>query len=481
MLLSFSFGFMRSFAIWALLIVAACGEVPAPEPMMDANVDPPDTSDGIKSGTRLKVRWADFDGIKSFVSLFDTTRNEACMPRKFADGKTYCIPPAANVVFRDQDCTMPIGVQPRACSALQTLYYVENDPLTCDNLPKKIYSRGASISQPMIHQLINGVCRPSLVINSDLFLLGVEIPLTNLVALEEEPVSSSPGRMQQRFYASTDGARIFSSTYDTELAAEASMAQDASRGGAIGLPVAVGVGSLFGDASCTQRRIASKRGCPVPKYVRNTLRSCPAGGSTFEVLKVGAQASPSSLFTVNNLGTCGMENPDVTLNYFEVGTQAQTLGTFTRSPTTEGTGRFRKIYYSDGTSKILDPSLFDTLRQTECAPTTMKDGSLRCMPINTYSMSPYFTDSNCTSPIQVVEVPNTANPGCTLPPLPKYSTAFTSATCDRDVRALGQPIVGTLYTNQSGTCQAFTPATSTHYSVLPTSVEDFTAATISNE
>lgn len=482
MLLSFSFGFMRSFAIWALLILAACGEVKAPEPMADANVEPPvDTSDGIKSGTRLKVRWADFDGIKSFVSLFDTTRNEACMPRKFADGKTYCIPPAANVVFLDASCTMPIGFQPGSCLVPQTMYYVENDSLTCDNLPKKVYSRGAAISRTSYYNFSTrlGCVNTQVVNNGQLFAI-TEVPLTELVAMEEEPISAAPGRIQQRFLTSVDGARIFSSVYDTELEIEASLVQDASRGSARGVPPTTPIGDLFGDASCTQSRISSPRGCPLPKYARRNVPTCSFSGVVPQVFKVGVQANPSSIFT-NSSGTCQMQTPSTTVNYYEVGTESLTLGTFTRSPTTEGTGRFRKIYYSDGTSKILDPSLFDTTRQTECAPTTLADGTMRCMPINTYSVDNYFSDAACNTPLRLVEVKNAPAPGCTLPPLPKYTTAINTMTCERQVSALGQPIVGTVYTLISGVCQPAPLPNSTLYSLNAVSLDDFSAATITNE
>jgi hypothetical protein len=474
---------MRRFAIWALLILAACGEVKNEEPKADANVEPPvDTNDGIKSGTRLKVRWADFDGIKSFVSLFDSTRNEACSPRRFADGKTYCVPPAANVAFSDANCTMPIGVQSRSCNVAQTTYYVETDPLTCDNLPKKIYSRGAAISLSAYYSLSPQGCNRTVPLLSDLYSLGAEIPLTELATLVEEPISATPGRIQQRFFTSGDGARVFSSTYDTQLEAEAYLSLDASRGSARGVPMAVsdsGPG-LFGDAACSQSRIASRRGCPVPKYISRVGLGCNSGGTVPNIFKVGVQANPSSLFNRTG-GTCMMQDPDTTQNYYEVSSEMQTLGTFTRSPVAEGTGRFRKIYNSDQTSKVLDPSLFDTLRQTECAATTLKDGSIRCLPINIYSMTTYFSDSACTTPVPVVVVPNNASPGCNLPPLPKYTTRKDSMTCELDVRMLGQPVAGTLYTNQPGVCQAAVLTTTTPYSVTQASLEDFTAATVANE
>jgi hypothetical protein len=473
---------MRRFAIWALLILAACGEVKNEEPKADANVEPPvDTNDGIKSGTRLKVRWADFDGIKTFVSLFDSTRNEACSPRRFADGKTYCAPAAASVVFRDNACTMPIGMQSISCSAAQTMYYVENDPLTCQNLPKKIHARGAQITQASYYQIDRGRCMPMPVGMNQIFQLGAEVPLATLAAMEEEALSSTSARVQQRFFTSADGARVFSSHYDTELDVESFMSLDASRGGALGLPVAVNETGLYGDATCMQRRISSAVGCPVPKYLQRTVTSCPYGGTVQEILKVGIQANPSSLFSFNQSGVCQMATPAISLNYYEVGAQPMTLGTFTRSPTTEGTGRFRKIYLSDGTSKVLDPSLFDTLRQTECAPTTLVDGSIRCLPINIYTATPYFTDSACTAAIRVIEVPNSAPTGCGLPPKPKYATDVIPNTCERQALALGEPITAPLYRLLGGVCQAIALSGTTPHALNAVPLDDFAAATISND
>jgi hypothetical protein len=104
---------------------------------MAADAVSPANADGLKSGSRLKLRWANFEGTKSYSGLFDSQRQDQGTPHRFADNRTYCVT-TTNVV----ECTMPIG--PMADNS----FFTETDPLTGNNLPAKIFSRGAQLSLP---------------------------------------------------------------------------------------------------------------------------------------------------------------------------------------------------------------------------------------------------------------------------------------------------------------------------------------------
>jgi hypothetical protein len=277
---------MRSFACLALVALMACGKVETPTP--DAPPDAPvENNDGLKSGTRLKIRWNVFDGAKTFAGLYDSTRQELCSPRKFADAKTYCVPTASVVAYRDAACTMPIGRQFRSCPSTPITYFTETDPMTCDSLPKRIFPRGAQLALPSFYVMSGSAC--SLVQDStgyDLYALGPEIPLTEFATAEATP-STDPGRIQQRFFETADGARVFSTLYDNDLGVDCFFSLDVNRGSAKCVPSSVSLGSLFGDAGCTQQRVDFRKGCTVPKYATRYSRFCSFTGAVPDIYRTG--------------------------------------------------------------------------------------------------------------------------------------------------------------------------------------------------
>lgn len=461
-------------------MLLACGKVETP-PQPDSGPDaPPENTDGLKSGTRLKIRWNVFDGAKSFSSLYDSVRQETCFPRKFSDGKTYCAPtPSTNVVYEDAACTVPIGRQLLSCPVTPINYFMETDPVTCDNLPVKVYPKAAQISAANYYVLSASGCTSSVNTGYALFRLGPAIPLNEFVAIEAP--TTAEGKVQQRYYESSDGARVFAGLFDNELGSECSLVLNADRSAAKCVPSSVGLGSTFGDAACTQPRVQYRRGCVVPKYSTRFTRSCPYVSSFPDIYLTGPQAG-GALYV--SAGQCTATTPAPDLSYYSVGTALVEPGSLTRAPSTEGTGRYRPIRYASGASTIRDTPLYDTQRQIECTPTTLQDGTVRCLPSgNPYSTGNYFSDAGCTMPIAVALIPKAESAGCTLPPVPAYVTRVTvtqtPCTVTREARPVGAVYTGTLYNGTPANCTATSIVDhNAHVLGAAAPMDDFPAATI---
>lgn len=462
---------MRSFvplACLMLLVMGACGKVDSPPP---PDAMPVENHDGMKSGSRLKIRWADFDGSKVYAGLSDSMRGgEQCTPRKFSDAKTYCTPTGGTVVYRDAACTMPIGRQIRSCPQTQMQYFVETDPQACDNPAKRIFPRGAPLGGTVTYYTANatGCTGPFDGSSYDMFALGAEIPLTEL-AVMETPAATDPGRLQQRFAESADGARVFAGLYDSQLGSDCFLTLDATRAGARCVPNSASTG-YYGDTTCTSQRSSFRKGCPAPKYATRYDLFCPYVSSVPTVYRNGALTT-GALYQPNVAPppACAAVTANPEQSYYEVGEQVS-VEVAARAPASEGKGRYRFIYTTSGGSKLRDATLYDTVKQTECTPTTMPDGSMRCLPYAAYSTSLYYSDAACTVEQPVIIVPNAPATGCTLPPLPAYSlrtVTTTTPTCNvtREVRQVGAAYSGSLYFKTGTTCSLVGLGANTAYTL----------------
>lgn len=471
---------MRSFATLACLMLFACGKVETPPPPDGPPDGPMENTDGLKSGTRLKLRWNVFDGTKSFASVYDSMRQETCFPRKFTDGKMYCTPtPSANVVYEDAACTVPLGRQLVSCPSTPINYYFETDPVTCDNLAVKVYPKAAQISANSYYTLSSAGCTMSTNTGYELFRLGPAIPLTEFAAIEAP--TTAEGKVQQRFYESSDGARMFAGFYDNDLGSDCFFVQDAAKSSAKCVPSSVGANTYYGDAACTLPRTQFRRGCVVPKYTTRITRSCSYVSTIPEIYLTGPLTG-GTLYT--NFGTCTATTPAADQSYYSVGTALVEPGQLTRAPSAEGTGRYRPIRYASGGNLIRDTPLYDTARQTECQPTTMQDGTVRCLPTgNPYPTANYFSDAGCTMPISVLLAAKTAATGCALPALPAFATRTTvtqtPCTVTREARPVGAIYTGALYAGTPANCVVVALGdNNAHVLGAAAAMDDFPAATV---
>jgi hypothetical protein len=176
------------------------------------------------------------------------------------------------------------------------------------------------------------------------------------------------------------------------------------------------------------------------------------------------------------------------LSYYSLTTTKIEPPAVTRATDATSDQRLRRIYASSGGNQLLDSVLYDSSLKTECTPTILQDGAIRCMPVSPLNYSVYYSDSACTQRLNLIVVPNSPAAGCTLPPLPLTATItsfVTTPTCTvtRDVRPLSTPYTGTLYgRNFLGQCllEALTGRTA-YLLGDPMPLESFPSATLSTD
>lgn len=462
----------------ALLVVAACsGEVQVTsdahvDATSDAGVDP---NDGAHSGTRLKLTWYAFaDGTRQWSGFYDAERKEYCsIFSSWADGKSYCVPNSnGNIVYANAGCTAKVAqvYQQPGCATPPPAYILDYAPSACNSVPAHIYVRGAAQAVASYwYKNTDGSCGgPYTSSNETYYALGAELPTTSLVQVAlGAPVGTA--RLGERFYTSPDGMRFPWSIHDAMLGADCyptySNYTDGASTAVCG-PDNASYASYDHDAACSQPELDIPKACPTPPYaaVYSTSTTCPSDPPHYYT--VGA-ALPSTPLYYPSGPSCVMTTGQPTESYFGLG-QPLALATLSRTADTLAARRIQLIHYAspDGLS-FRDYSLFDSQQGADCYPTTLPDGTIRCVVYGGY-MTTYFSDKSCLNPIDLVEL-QTGPASCGPPTVPKFAQKYIApqpGTCTytTEVHPITAAYAGTVYTNY-GVCAAYVPNQTRLYNV----------------
>jgi hypothetical protein len=116
-------------------------------------------------------------------------------------------------------------------------------------------------------------------------------------AAPNDPGYTSGTRLRARVWSGSDGSEQFIDWYDNSRKEECSF-----RTGADGvdrcLPSGAYAGSLFSDASCTQRIAYATKGCAAPKYA-DTYDTATCGLFKYHMFPVTGAYSPGSLYALS--------------------------------------------------------------------------------------------------------------------------------------------------------------------------------------
>jgi hypothetical protein len=454
-----------------VLCLAACGEVSGAK--VDASTPPdsgPDLNDGAKSGSRLKLRYVDYAGLREVQGVRDTQRNEDCNPQQWAGGKAYCVPDAAGVVYANATCTQRLGQVYRdaACTTQSPPpgYFIEYSySNACAADPAHLFPRATKVAATQYYYKdSDGSCGgPITTTTSDYYALGTETPMSDLA---ETPLSApaTTGRLGQRFYESADGLRYPLSyrVHDALLGVDC-FPEYLSAGATTGrcIPEDAAFAGDFRDSACTQPAVGIAATCTKSKFAVH-YGDCPYDEETYYPL--GTQFTPTNLYY--DTGTsCMAFAPSPTDTYYTVGS-AVTLATLMR---VKGSGdRLKPIYFQTAEGlKARDSILFDDELQAECFTITQPDGSIVCMP-QSYSITAFFTDSVCTAPIDLMSVYRGAAT-CSPPPLPSYAYRATkdANTCKTSyaLHNVGAVYTGARFRKSGTTCSPDTSTSSLYYRI----------------
>lgn len=407
---------------------------------------------GQRSGTRLKLEYVEFDGARQVFGVRDSARQENCYFVQWSDGNHYCTPSGGNqIVFSDDKCTTKIGVG-SSDPCFQPKYFVENSA-DCNNVVtySRLYPAGEKRSLDRYFTMNGSVCTEHPASGNVFHALGPEIGVGELVR-GTIGAPEGPGRVKARFATSPDGLRIaVLPQFDSLLGADCILGEDGKC-----WPLAVVQAPYYKDSTCTNAAAQIENKC-VKKVVRDS-DSC-----TFRSL--GAQIQTTSAYS-DSTGTCRQVPLIPNFSLFDVGSQV-TLATMVRRPDDRGR-RIRPIRFTE--LDIADRiQMYDTERKAECYPGILADDSAYCFPSGESISRQYFTDRDCTMPVEVVAVAATTS-GCdsTLVPPFAIKSAFDPKSCtwSNESRPVGARHTGQLYDKTTGICAASSPL-SRYYDVGP--------------
>lgn len=429
---------------------------------MQPDEDPPpvvDAIEGMRSGSRLKLRWDDFAGAKHFVGLFDKQRDEACAPMQWADGKTYCTPPTEGfTAYSDVRCTMPMGRLPASsCTAppAQPYFHVERPNADCSRGAPVSLHRGTLSTQGRYYMFFAGVCVYGGTDHGTLYDLGPAIPPSELVELVPEPIAGS-GRLALEYGGSSDGARVLLQTRDTELGAACEELMLSHDRRSLRCRPSSGYSlSTYSDATCQkplQRGAEVRFGlnfltCAAKPY---TLDASPTCSHDVRLLRTGARFFEDVYL---GSGACAGPYPhDPGDAYFET-MQTVSMAQLTRAPLDTAGARLTPVRFSDGRIRTQTDVFYDAELDTECQPTLLSDGTQRCLPSRTSGGTwTFYTDAGCQESIRLVLHYRSS---CMSAPVPSYAVDIHFSGCWRDhaVSSVEERYLGPIYRRSGAQCE----------------------------
>jgi hypothetical protein len=348
----------------------------------------------LSDGSRLhQLRWSYDEGgsEREREQYLDSYLGERCLPKRWSDGATYCMPDAAPAIFTDAHCTKALaamGSGPRVSFAYRQ-YTVGTH-----TLPSRLFQIGSRTSPPAERWELR-----------DDFCYGPFTPDTSASYFElDDAVDLVRIRYTTTFDA--DGFRIESATsddgllaperiFDTSLGVSCEVAANANEPVTTCKPIRVPPVSLYTDASCTRLGVAAPERPPVAS-IHDEVSACDRYFLVGDQVPALYSAGPNTCAEVSPAGT-----------YYAI-TNELALPAIERRA--EGGNGLQTIRV--GGLPLEDPLLHDSARELDCRGETI-DGERYCLPAGTSAVEHLFTDSLCESPIAIAMVPtgSCARPG----------------------------------------------------------------------
>lgn len=440
---------------------------------------PIDAIEGMRSGSRLKLRWDAFDGAKVFAGLFDQQRDEACVPLPWADGKTYCTPASeGSSVYRDDMCTQPVGHLPLGASAptAQPYFHVERSNADCSKGAVVSLHRGTLSSQHNYFRLFAGTCIYGGSDPGRLYDLGPKIGSSELVELTPQP-RVGVGRVALGYGDTSDGARVLLHLHDAELGAaceELMLARD--RRSLLCLPSSRSSLSTYGDSACQQplqvgggmRFGLTFVPCAAKPY---TLASSETCAGDFRLLRTGGRFNDE---IYGNNGACTGPYPHNPGEIYYETTEPVSIARLPRQPISATGGRISPVRFSDGSIRTYTDALYDAELGTECQPTRLPDGALRCLPPRANLWS-FYSDASCQAPIELVLQAR----GCMVAPLLPIAVEqrWTPRQTEYRAKVVGERYDGPIYQRSSTSCEQIELAADAYRTGAEVPLDRFAPAT----
>lgn len=407
------------------------------------------------SGSRLRARVVEADGVVAFLGWTDTQLGVACDYALAGDGELRCLPSGGGpsttsacaplVMYepsRPRDPGCPASADPPDDSAYAWKVVEGSCATQCDcaaNAPRDIFRRGAALP-----------CAPDTIGQP---YEAIRIDPTTFVRAHVETIETG-GRLALRVAVGDDGSRRVLGAFDTARARACEplgmLAGTSDTTCIAPEEIAWAPGIYFSEASCTSsQEVAYATRCMAPAFVVLEKDNCNT-----EMHQLGPRLDGQPIFT--SLGSC-REETDQSHAYYAIGPSLEANAVETLIPTRVGSGRIvARAWTASGNLAFSAHDWVGSLEDVElgaCTSVYEIGGTPRC-GTNAVGRTGVFADDACTVPI----VPT--SDGCKPPPAPRLVAVpdRSSASCSAELHELGAPYDGPLFYDNQGTCLPYVPA-----------------------
>jgi hypothetical protein len=424
-----------------LLLLVACGD----------NADPP-ISAKPTSGSRLHLIDETWDGGLVRMrpeALYDSERDETCVPTQWSDGQRYCSPStSATIAFTDAACTHPIAQWSTNAAFPVPGYFRKQFFAAGAPTTSRLYKRGAHIDTPgEVYEALPGGCMLQAG-QADIDTYdATELTTADFQHVPLLPLTSDAhARIVRYAYRSEDGMQLpeLDAAYDAQLGESCAWTSLPGELQSTCAPAATEL-TYYTDSRCTTPVIDVTNGIPSGLFrYFDPETSCPRYG------KLGAPVELPMLYARRSDGMCLLSVSTPVTNAAAV--EPVDVSIVARNRIDEG-HRLQRIERSEADT-VTEPRLYDTMLAAECERTTLPDGDA-CVPISSSLDSPgdaTFSDAHCT---QRIDIDLVHSPLCGDPPTFFVSLDVFGKPVIRPVT----PYVGTVYrTGTSEQCEVYAPA-----------------------
>jgi hypothetical protein len=404
-----------------------------------------------QSGTRIKVRWYQGpEGTSVFDTMYDSMLNAPCTGAPTSDGKLRCLPLGNSepIYFADSQCTTPIMQKPDYDCAVPA--FVGTGSYSYCGSPLAVYQVGAEEADAgTVYQGSATSCSPATYLPPYEYYALTPMPASTFVEGTAGKVTAGAYSMNTIDFS--DGARYCDfqdGFFDTALNV-LTYPTTATDGTNRLLPV-VPPPSGFSDSHCTAPATIPVGECggTVPVFSSElnqctfveTVRSIgPAVDGGFELdyaLDGSTVCNPAPAAPEGGTWNA-LSAPLAPSTFDEVLTQAA------------GTGRLQSLTWATvGGFRWLEGSAFDTQAMAACSVPPNSGATAPCLPTTTFSASILYSDSMCTQPLYLVNMPQS----CVPAGFPSATTVARLPTCPPRLVHVGAAYTGVMFQKNGTSC-----------------------------
>jgi hypothetical protein len=395
---------------WLLALLAACGD------------DDASTEDGARSGSRLRITWIDFDGVRQWQPeegrhddagrlvndevYFDRERDESCAAEPWLDGVVRCTPDVELVprkLFTDAACTTRVTDNP------QTYRYVADYDDKCG--VRRLWHVFPVVRTVPVGQVyyiaLDGKCYPASTMSNQLGVLGDELAPDVFARLD---IRNAPQdqRVAVRSRVGDDGLALPLALHDALLGPAVVAHGETDVAAPRESVSATGSALFFADDACTRAYVRVDRGCPAPP-------SAVTEAATY--VAIGERASSSPMYA-HPVGACERLASPPDGDFFELLTDSPiALASLTVTRADHPAHRLAVQHATTGHATLRLRELFDITLGGECVPRRFADDVIRCAPDPAAAalVPGLFADAACQMRLYVARVlPGHRPPGIVM-------------------------------------------------------------------